>query len=57
MLCTRPDVCFVVDLVRHFQSNPVFPKWQAIKRVKHYLCGTADLVLCYQRETLSQEDT
>jgi len=38
----------VVGLVSHYQSNPRPAHWQAIKRIMHYLCGTTNLVLCYQ---------
>jgi len=57
MLYTRPNIYFAVDLVRHYQSNPSFVKWQAIKTANRYLRDTADLVLCYQWQTLSREDT
>ena len=48
MLCTRPDICFAVGLVSHYQSNLGPIHWQAVQRIMHYLCGTTDLVLCYQ---------
>jgi len=48
MLCTRPDICFVVGLMSRYQSNPGQAHWQAVKRVERYLRGTANLVLCYQ---------
>jgi len=57
MLCTRPYIRFAVDLVLHYQNNPGFGKRQAIKRVKRYACGAANLVLCYKWDTLSQKDT
>jgi len=52
MLYTRPDICFVVSLVSHYQSNPGTAHWQAIKRIIRYLRGTTDLVLCYQEGDL-----
>ena len=48
MLCTRPDICFAVDLVSPYQSSPRLAHWQAVKRIFCYLCGSSDLVLCYQ---------
>ena len=47
MLCTRPDICFTVGMVSHYQSNPRPIHWQAVKRIFQYLCGTSDLILCY----------
>jgi len=48
MLCTQPDICFAVGLVSRYQSNPGPTHRQAVKRIMRYLCGTTDLVLCYQ---------
>ena len=45
MLCTRPDICFVVGMVSHYQSNPGPVHWQAVKRIFRYLRGTSDLIL------------
>ena len=50
MLCTRPDICFAIGLVSRYQNNPGQAHWQAVKKIMHYLCGTTDLVLCYQGE-------
>ena len=47
-LCTRPDICFAVGLVSCYQNNPGPTHWQAVKRIMCYLCGTIDLILCYQ---------
>ena len=47
MLCTRPDICFMIDLVSHYESNPTLAHWQTVKRITRYLHGTIDLILCY----------
>ena len=47
MICTRPDICYVVGLVSRFQSNPRLAHWKAVKKILRYLKGTADYVLCY----------
>uniref|UniRef100_A0A2N9FG52 Integrase catalytic domain-containing protein n=1 Tax=Fagus sylvatica TaxID=28930 RepID=A0A2N9FG52_FAGSY len=52
MLCTRPDICFVVGLVNRFQSNLGPAHWKAVKRILRYLRGTADYMLCYQGRDL-----
>ena len=33
MMCTRPDICYVVGLVSRYQSNPGQKHWMAIKRI------------------------
>ena len=47
MLCTRPDISFVVVMVSRYQSNPRPAHWKAVKRILRYLHGTIDHVLCY----------
>ena len=47
MMCTRPDICFVVGMVSKYQSNPGQTYWKAVKRILRYLKGTADYSLCY----------
>ena len=57
MLCARPDTCFAVGLVSCYQSNPRLAHWQIIKRVEQYLRGTTNLILCYQEEISSWENS
>ncbi|KAL0407607.1 UNVERIFIED_CONTAM: Retrovirus-related Pol polyprotein from transposon TNT 1-94 [Sesamum radiatum] len=45
MMCTRPDLCFVVGMVSRYQSNPGPDHWVAVKRILRYLKGTSDLAL------------
>ena len=52
MLCTRPDICYVVGLVSRYQSNPGEAHWKAVKRILRYLKGTMDYSLCYQGKDL-----
>jgi len=51
MTCTRPDICYAVDLVSRFQANPSFAHWKAVKRIL-YLKGIMDYMLCYQAPDL-----
>jgi hypothetical protein len=37
MLCTRPDICFAVDMVSIYQSNLGPMHWVAIKHILKYL--------------------
>ena len=48
----RLDICYVVGLVRKFQSNPGQKHRMAMKRVLRYLKGTSEYVLCYQGKDL-----
>ena len=48
MMCTHPDICYVVGLVSRFQSNPGQKHLMAVKRILRYLKGTSDYMLCYQ---------
>ena len=48
MMCTHLDICYVVGLVRRFQSNPDLAHWKAVKRVLQYFKGTTNYMLCYQ---------
>ena len=52
MLCTCPNICYVVGLASRFQSNPGIKHWMAVKRILRYLKGTIDYVLCYQGRDL-----
>ena len=47
MMCTCPNICYVVGLVSIFQSNPGIKHWMVVKRILRYLKGTTDYVLCY----------
>src|SRR2546430_16562729 len=44
MVCTQPDLAYVVGLLSLIQSDPGIPHWNVVKRVLRYLVGTA---LCY----------
>ena len=47
MMCTQPDICYVVGLVNRYQSNLGSRHWKVVKRLLRYLKGTADYCLCY----------
>ena len=47
MLCTRPDICFVVGMVSKYQSNPGQEHWTAVKHIIKYLKRTIDYMLVY----------
>ena len=37
MLCTRPDISFVVGVMSRYQSNPGMKHWTTINHVLKYL--------------------
>ena len=45
MLCTRPDICFVVGMVSRYQSEPGEEHWIAVKHILKYLRRTRDYML------------
>ncbi|GFS37990.1 hypothetical protein Acr_00g0055090 [Actinidia rufa] len=53
MMCTRPDICYVVDMVSRYQSNPGSEHWIAVKHILKYLRRTRDYVLIYGSEDLT----
>ena len=52
MLCTRPDIYFVVGMVSRYQSDPGKKHWTAVKHIFKYLRRTRDYMLVYQDESL-----
>ncbi|XP_075085035.1 secreted RxLR effector protein 161-like [Nicotiana tabacum] len=53
MLCTRPDICFVVGMVSRFQSNRGREHWTAVKHIIKYLKRTRDYMLVYHSGDLA----
>jgi hypothetical protein len=52
MMCTRPDISFVVRMVSRYQANRGQSHWKAVKKILRYLKCTADYSLCFQGENL-----
>ena len=52
MMCTCPGICYIVRLVRRFQSNLGLKHWMEVRRILRYLEETLDYVLCYQGKDL-----
>ncbi|XP_065638232.1 secreted RxLR effector protein 161-like [Quercus suber] len=52
MLCTRPDICYLVGMVSRYQSNPGPKHWQAVKHILKYLRRTRNYMLVYHYEVL-----
>ena len=47
MMCTRLDICYVVGIVSHHQSNTGMGHWIALKHILKYLRRTRDYMLVY----------
>jgi len=37
---TRPEICFFVNIIIHFQLAPCHDHWIAAKHILRFLCGT-----------------
>lgn len=49
MLCTRPDLCFAINLLSRFQIKNNKELWQNLKSVLRYIKGTLNYKLIYKR--------
>ena len=47
MLCTRPNIYYVVGIVSCYQSNPRMGHRRAVKHILKYLRRTRDYMLVY----------
>ena len=52
MLCTRPDICYVVGVVSRYQSDPGEEYWIVVKHILKYLRRTRDYMLVYSSGSL-----
>ena len=55
ILCTRPDVAYVLDIVSRFQTGPEEDHWKAVKNILKYLKRTRDIFLIYDGSDLKLE--
>ena len=49
MICTRPDICWIVTKLSQYLSKPLKEHWVAVKHVLRYLKYTLDYELCYRK--------
>ena len=47
MVCTRPDLAYVVSVVSRFMHNPDKAHWEAIKLILRYLKGSSEISLVF----------
>ena len=52
ILCTKPNIYYLVGMVSRYQSNPRPKHWQAVKHILTYLRRTRDYMFVYQCEDL-----
>lgn len=48
--CTRPDICYTVNVLCRFDDNPGEKHWSAVKHLFRYLRGTSHFRLSYRRD-------
>ena len=48
MVCTRPDIAYVVEVLSMYMSKVGKEHWITVTRVFRYLHGTIDHAICYQ---------
>lgn len=53
MICTRPDICWIITKLSQYLSKPLQGYLVAVKHVLKYLKGTLDYELCCRK---SQDD-
>ena len=53
MLCTRPDICYLVGIVSRYQFNPGREHWTAVNHILKYLRRTRDYMLVYHGDELA----
>ena len=47
MVCTRPDIAYVVSVVYRYMTHPGKEHWNAVEHIFLYLKGTSDVGLIY----------
>ena len=52
MLCTRPEICYLMGIVNRYQSNPGYDYWIVIKHILKYLRRTRNYMLVYSGKDL-----
>ena len=49
MICTRPDLSWIVTKLSQYSNNPTICHWTAIKRVFRYIKHIIDYCLCFRK--------
>ena len=56
MVCTRPDIGYVVEVVSQYMSNPGREHWAVMKWILLYLRGTVSVCLWFGSRNPTLED-
>ena len=49
MMCTRPNICWIITKLSQHLSSPLQSHWVAVKQVLRYLKGSVDKELVYTK--------
>ena len=49
MICTRPDICWIITKLSQYLSKPLKEHWVSVKHAMRYLKCTLDYELCYRK--------
>ena len=52
MVCTKPDIAYVVGVVSRYMSRPEKQHWETVKWILRYLRGSTDTCLCFTGASL-----
>lgn len=50
MLCTRPDICYAVNVTSRYAAKNNIEVWNTLKRILRYLKSTINFKLTYKRQ-------
>ena len=48
MVCTRPNIAHVVEVVSRYMNNPGKENWKVVHWILRYLRGTTSHALCFE---------
>ena len=52
--CTRPDICFAINLLARYSSAPTKRHWKGIHHIFRYLRGTTDIGLFFSNDSKAE---
>ena len=56
MICTRPDLAYVVSMVSRYMHNPGKKHWSAVKWIFRYLKGTSHVGLVFDKKLATTDN-
>ena len=56
MICTRPDLAYVVSMVSRYMHNPGKKHWNAVKWIFRYLKGTSHVGLVFDKKMATTDN-